>query len=95
MSNFKSVRIVLAASALILSTAAAAEAAGPEFCEAYAHAAENQVRGGFSHASCAGGMRGARWATEYRVHYEWCRQVSPGEAEAERDARTAYLRACR
>ncbi len=95
MSNVKSVFVVMAASALLLSTVAAAHAAGPEFCESYAHAAENQVRAGLTHPSCAGGMQGTRWSVEYRVHYDWCRQVPFAEAGAERDARTAYLKTCR
>jgi hypothetical protein len=75
-----------------LSTAAGA--ADPGFCRQYAQAALNQVRGGLSNPGCAGGLQGARWSSDFAVHYEWCLGTSYGAAGAERDARTRFMRAC-
>ena len=72
-----------------------ARAADPAFCQTYAQAAVNQVRGGLSQRSCAGGLRGARWSEDFRVHYSWCLGASIEAAGAERDARTNFLKACR
>ncbi len=72
----------------------AAHAADPGFCRQYAQAALNQVRGGLANPACAGGLRGARWSSDFAVHYEWCLGASYGAAGAERDARTRFLRAC-
>jgi hypothetical protein len=71
-----------------------ARAADPAFCKQYAQAALKQVRGGLASPACAVGLQGARWSTDFAVHYEWCVGVSPGAAGAERDARTRQLRAC-
>jgi hypothetical protein len=81
--------------AFVLMTAPAAHAADPSFCRGYATAALNQVRGGLSNPRCAVGMQGARWSSEFNVHYEWCLGASFTATGTERDARTAYLRACR
>jgi hypothetical protein len=53
------------------------------------------VRGGLSNPRCAGGMQGARWSTDFAVHYQWCLGASFGATGAERDARTQYLHGCR
>jgi hypothetical protein len=82
-------------SAVLISGLTAARAAEPGFCRQYAQAALTQVRGGLANPRCAGGMRGARWSTDFAVHYEWCLGASFGAAGAERDARTQYLRGCR
>jgi hypothetical protein len=71
-----------------------ARAADPGFCRPYARAALTQVRGGWADPGCAGHLRGARWSTEFSVHYEWCLGASPEAAGAERDARTRHLKAC-
>jgi hypothetical protein len=81
--------------ALACLVPAAARAADPAFCQGYAQAAINQVRGGLSNPGCVGGMQGARWSSDFRVHYNWCLTQPPAAAEAERGARTGYLRACR
>ncbi len=91
---------VLTRAALLMPTLAflvpaAAHAADPVFCQAYAEAAINQVRGGFSNPGCVAGMRGPRWSSDLRVHYSWCLTQPPPAMEAERSARTGYLRACR
>jgi hypothetical protein len=72
----------------------AAHAADPGFCKPYAKAALNQVRGGLTEPACASHFQGARWSTEFAVHYEWCLGVSAGDADAERDARARYLKGC-
>jgi hypothetical protein len=72
----------------------AAHAADPEFCKQYARAALNQVRGGLANPRCAGGLQGARWSSDFAVHYEWCLGASFGAAGTERDARTQYLKGC-
>jgi hypothetical protein len=72
----------------------AAHAADPAFCKPYAQAALNQVRGGLSDPACAPRLQGARWSSDFAVHYEWCLGVSLAAASAEREARARYLHAC-
>jgi hypothetical protein len=72
----------------------AAHAADPVFCKQYAQAALTQVRGGLSNPACAAGLQGARWSTDFAVHYEWCLGAFSGAAGTERDMRTRYLRGC-
>jgi hypothetical protein len=77
-----------------VSAPTAAHAADPAFCKSYAHAALNQVRGGLSNPACAPRLQGARWSTDFAVHYEWCLGASPAAAGDEREARTRFLRGC-
>jgi hypothetical protein len=77
-----------------LAGSAIAYAADPVFCRQYADAALKQARGGLADSGCGSGLRGARWSTDFAVHYEWCLGASPGEAGAERDARTRHLKGC-
>lgn len=77
-----------------VSGVTAANAADPGFCRQYAKASLNQVRGGFANPACAGGLQGARWSSDFAVHYEWCLGASYGAAGVERDARTRFLRGC-
>ncbi len=81
-------------SMVVLCGGTAANAADPGFCRQYAKASLNQVRGGLVNPACAGGLRGARWSSDFAVHYEWCLGASFGAAGAERDARTQLLRRC-
>jgi hypothetical protein len=69
-------------------------AADRAFCEQYAQAALVQVKGGHANRACAPGLQGARWSSDYKVHYDWCLGASFQAAGAERDARTAQLKAC-
>ena len=85
---------VLLASSAIVSSATVAGAADPGFCRQYAQAALNQVRGGLANLGCMGGLQGARWSSDFAVHYEWCLGASFTAAGVERDARTRYLRSC-
>jgi hypothetical protein len=71
-----------------------ARAADPAFCKPYAQGALKQVRGGLSDATCAPRLQGARWSTDFAVHFEWCLGASPAAADDERDARTRFLRRC-
>jgi hypothetical protein len=81
-------------SIFLASGMTAAHAADPGFCKQYAQAALNQVRGGLADPSCGSGLRGARWSSDFAVHYEWCLGASFGAAGAERAARARQLRAC-
>jgi hypothetical protein len=78
-----------------LGLATSARAADPGFCRNYAKAALVQVRGALANPRCAAAIQGARWATDFSVHYEWCLGASFAGADAERDARMRYLRSCR
>jgi hypothetical protein len=73
----------------------AARAADPAFCKQYAQASLNQVHVGLGSARCAPGLQGARWSSDFAVHYQWCLGTSFAAAGTERDARTQYLRGCR
>jgi hypothetical protein len=81
-------------SMFVVSGVTAANAADPSFCRQYAKASLIQVRGGLANPACAGGLQGARWSSDFAVHYEWCLGASFGAAGAERDARTRLLRSC-
>jgi hypothetical protein len=80
---------------LLAMAASTAQAAPPGFCRDYARAALNQVRGSLAIPRCRGGMEGARWSADFRVHYDWCLGASPGAAAEEREARTIHIRRCR
>jgi hypothetical protein len=84
----------LISSMLLLAGLTAANAADPGFCRQYAQSSLNQVRGGLANPACGGGLQGARWSSDFAVHYEWCLGASYGAAGAERDARTRFLRSC-
>jgi hypothetical protein len=86
--------VLLIFSSIFLLELTAAHAADPAFCKPYAKAALNQVRGGLIDPACASHFQGTRWSTDFAVHYEWCLGVSAGDADAERDARTRYLKGC-
>ena len=81
--------------ALTVLAPLAAQAADPAYCQSYANAARNQVRAAMSNPACAPGARGPRWTPEYQVHFDWCLTQPIAAVEAERGARTGYLRACR
>jgi hypothetical protein len=85
---------VIFSALLSLTFPGAAQAADPGFCRQYAQASLNQVRGALANPGCAGGLQGARWSSDFAVHYEWCLGASYGAAGSERDARTRYLRGC-
>jgi hypothetical protein len=70
------------------------QAAPPDFCRDYAAAAVRQVQLARSNPACDRGT-GARWTSDYRVHFDWCLGAAPGVVEAERAARTNWIRACR
>ncbi|HEY3681161.1 MAG TPA: hypothetical protein VGL45_20800 [Bradyrhizobium sp.] len=87
----------LATCALFVLLAAApipARAADPAFCRPYARAALAQVRGALASPRCGAGLQGARWSTEFSVHYEWCLGASRDAAAVERKARLRLLRKC-
>ena len=82
-------------SLFLISGLTGARAADPAFCKQYSQAALNQVRVGLGSPRCAPGLQGARWSSDFAVHYQWCLGASFGAAGGERDARTQYLRGCR
>jgi hypothetical protein len=81
--------------ALCVSVPLSAQAADVGFCHAYADAAVNQVRAALANRVCARRISGPRWVPEHRVHFDWCLGATVPVAEAERAARTEFLRGCR
>src|SRR5579862_7654597 len=94
----KTLPLALSAALLVVAAGAAtsARAADRDFCRDYARAAVNQVRGAMSHGRCRFRAENnpARWSTDFRVHFDWCRGVSRDQAEDERDARRHILDRC-
>jgi hypothetical protein len=70
-------------------------AAPADFCREYAVAAINQLRAALANPGCVAGVRGPRWVSDERIHFQWCLTQPIPIVEAERGARTGYLRACR
>ena len=87
-------RMMILTPALATSIPLAAQAADPGFCRDYATAAVRQVELAKSVPACNRGT-GARWTVDYRVHFDWCLGAAPGAVEAERNARTNWIRSCR
>ena len=85
---------ILTSALLTVTLLGPANAADPEFCRQYARAALVQVRGGLSNSACGGGLQGARWSSDFAVHYEWCLGASLADTGSERDARAKFLKAC-
>lgn len=77
----------------VLAPMAAQAAPGP-FCRDYAAAAVRQVEAARSVPACNRGT-GARWTTDFKVHFDCCAGATPEAVEAERVARTNWLRSCR
>jgi hypothetical protein len=94
MSNRPMSTVALCVAAAFAMPLSAAHAAGPEFCRDYATAAVRQVELARSVPACNRGV-GARWTAEYRVHLDWCLGAPPAAVEAERNARTNWIRSCR
>jgi hypothetical protein len=94
MANRPPSAVATALSIFVVLNMGTAHAADPNFCKQYTQAALNQVRGGLTNPSCAGGLQGARWSTEFAVHYEWCLGASVGAAGTEGDARMQHLKGC-
>jgi hypothetical protein len=88
-------KALMAAAVLTVFMPFSAQAADAAFCQNYAHAAVNQVRGALANPRCAASIQGARWSPDLQVHYNWCLSQPYAAAGAERDARTNFLRACR
>ena len=79
---------------LSLSLGFAASAADDDFCHGYAQAAVREVNRAIDHHRCREVMQGARWSTDWHVHYGWCRGVHRDQARSEDDARRQTLAAC-
>jgi len=86
---------MIASGLLMMAATSPVTAADPGFCRHYANAALNQVRGGLSLPPCRHELEGSRWSSDFHVHFDWCLGVSPEEAAAERNRRTAELERCR
>jgi hypothetical protein len=92
---FKALMLAGAAIALPAILAPMAAQAAPEpFCRDYATAAVRQVEAARSVPACNRGT-GARWTTDFKVHFDWCLGAALDAVEAERGARTNWLRSCR
>ena len=87
----RAMALISAFAALVPLTAYAAP---PGFCRDYARAAVRQVELARSVPACNRGT-GPRWTTDYRVHYGWCLGAAAAAVEAERTARTNWIRSCR
>jgi hypothetical protein len=86
--------ILIFTPALAVVLPLAAQAAPPGFCRDYAAAAVRQVELARAIPACNRGA-GPRWTTDFKVHFDWCLGAPPGAVEAERAARTNWLRHCR
>jgi hypothetical protein len=88
--------LIVAACGAVLGFAASANAANPEFCRDYSRAAVRQVRVALNHPRCDWRVdrNPTRWSTDWRVHFDWCRNVDRYQADAERDSRRATLDRC-
>ena len=94
MSNILKVVLALGVTVAVAMPLSAARAADPGFCRDYAAAAVRQVQLERSVPACDRGT-GPRWTSDYRVHFDWCLGASPDAVEAERAARTNWIRSCR
>ena len=87
-------RAMLLTPALAMLAPPAVQAADPAFCRDYATAAVRQVELSRSIPACNRGVE-PRWTTDYKVHFDWCLGAAPAAVEAERQARTNWIRTCR
>jgi hypothetical protein len=94
MSNGLKFLAVFGALGASMTIVSAAQAAAPGFCHHYAAAAVRQVEVERSTPACNRGV-GARWTSDYRVHFDWCLGATPAAVEAERATRTNWIRSCR
>src|ERR1700692_425095 len=68
----------------------AANSADSGFCSTYATAALRQVKLAYEIPGCAH-VQGARWSTDYNVHFNWCLTQDFREIGGEGVIRTGYL----
>jgi len=94
MSNGYKLLAIFGAVGASMAIASTVQAAPRGFCRDYAAAAVRQVEVARSTPACNRGV-GARWTTNYRVHFDWCLGAPPGAVETERAARTNWIRSCR
>lgn len=71
-----------------------ADAADRDLCRDYARTALRQVHDGLSSPTCRAELRGDRWSSDYRVHFDWCLRAPVPKVESERGAREGYLYGC-
>ena len=71
-----------------------ADAADRDFCRDYAQTALRQVHDALSVPACRVGLKGDRWSSDYRIHFNWCLHAAVPKIESERAAREGYLYGC-
>jgi len=71
-----------------------ANAADRGLCRDYARTALRQVHDALSVPACRAGLKGDRWSSNYRVHFNWCLRAAVPKVESERGARNGYLYGC-
>jgi hypothetical protein len=72
----------------------AAQAADPQYCQAYAAAAIKNLSIARAKPGCVD-LWGPRWSPDYQFHYAWCTLAPVSTADYETAARAAYARTCR
>ena len=72
----------------------AVRAADPRFCREYAESAVDQARRAFDSRRCEREVRGPRWSTNYREHFDWCLGARFEDARREREIRHDILERC-
>ncbi len=94
--NIRMLTIAVFGAAVALTGAVSQASAAPErFCERYAREAVRQNDEARRHRSCEDRLRDpARWQSDFRHHYDWCRGVSEAEANRETEIRARVLREC-
>jgi hypothetical protein len=88
---FRALMVSISAFALHSAPAAAADR---DLCRDYAQTALRQVHDGLSAPACRAGLKGDRWSSDYRVHFNWCLRAAIPKVESERGAREGYLFGC-
>jgi hypothetical protein len=80
-----------------LTGAGSAQAADREFCREYTRTALRQVEMARDSWRCRRWVDfgSTRWASEWAVHFGWCRDASYGDANHERNERRRVLERCR
>ena len=87
-------RTLLFSIGAIALSAIPAGAADRDLCRDYAGTALRQVHDALSIPACRTGLKGDRWSSDYRVHFNWCLRAAIPKVESERGARAGHLWGC-
>jgi len=89
-------RVFFAAATIAVLTSSTVRAADEGFCRDYARVAVEQGHRAERHGRCDRARREnpARWQTDFRRHYDWCRGVHRDNADAQRAERDLTLEHC-